>query len=151
VADIAMGSGRDAVFLAEKGFFVTGLERSAEAVGIAKKSMETKGVCVWPVLGDAKHLPFRKNSLDGIVVFYFLIREIMEELNAPLKKGGILIYETFLKRQNAIDRQRNPERLLDDGELFGYFDNLELLFYEETIEGVGDRKRALARAVGRKR
>ena len=75
----------------------------------------------------------------------------MEELNAPLKKGGILIYETFLKRQNAIDRQRNPERLLDDGELFGYFDNLELLFYEETIEGVGDRKRALARAVGRKR
>jgi ubiquinone/menaquinone biosynthesis C-methylase UbiE len=150
VADIAMGNGRDAMFLAEKGFFVTGLERSTEAISIAKKSMESGGACVWPVLGDAKHLPFRKNSLDGVVVFYFLIRDIMGELSALLKKDGILIYETFLKRQNDIDRQRNQEYLLDDGELIGYFDNFELLFYEETIESAGGKRRARARAVGRK-
>jgi hypothetical protein len=55
-----------------------------------------------------------------------------------------------LKRQNNIDRPRNPCFLLDDGELIGYFKGFELLFYEEIIENTGGRRRAVARAAGRK-
>jgi hypothetical protein len=40
---------------------------------------------------------------------------------------------------------------LDDGELIGYFKVLELLFYEEIIENASGKRRAMARAVGRKR
>jgi hypothetical protein len=40
---------------------------------------------------------------------------------------------------------------LDDGELIGYFKGFELLFYEEIIENAGGRRRAVARAVGRKK
>jgi tellurite methyltransferase len=151
VADIAMGNGRDALFLSEKGFFVTGLEGSVEAINIAKKTMARKGLSLWPVIGDARDLPYKKNSFDCILIFYFLQRDLMDEIRALLKKGGILIYETFLKRQNDIDRPRNPNYLLDDGELIGYFKGLELLFYEETIENAGSKKKATARAVGRKR
>jgi tellurite methyltransferase len=151
VADIAMGNGRDALFLSEKGFFVTGLEGSIEAIKISKETMALKNLFVWPVLGDAKALPYRKNSFDSIIVFYFLQREAVNETRALLKKGGIFIYETYLKRQNDIDRPRNPAYLLDDGELIGYFRGFELLFYEEIIENSGGKKRAVARAVGRKR
>jgi tellurite methyltransferase len=151
VADIAMGNGRDALFLSDKGFFVSGIEGSMEAVGMAKKTMTERGLRIWPIFGDAKCLPYRKNAFDCVIVFYFLKREIMGEVVTLLKNGGVLICETFLKRQNDIDRPRNPDYLLDDGELFDYFKGLELLFYEETIEIVGGRKRATARAVGRRR
>jgi hypothetical protein len=65
--------------------------------------------------------------------------------------GGLLIYETFLKRQNAIDRPRDPRYLLDDGELIGYFRHLDLLSYEEGVFNVGGKRRALARYAGMKR
>jgi len=151
VADIAMGSGRDALYLAEKGFFVTGLESSVEAINIVKRSLSEKNFSLAPVLGDASHIPYRGNSLDCILVFYFLQREIIKEMGMLLKKGGILIYETFLKRQNVLDRHRNPEHLLEDGELFGYFKEFELLLYEEIIENSDGKKKAIARMVGKKR
>jgi len=37
-----MGNGRDALFLAEKGFIVTGLERSVEAIKLSKETMARK-------------------------------------------------------------------------------------------------------------
>ena len=151
VADIAMGNGRDAMFLSEKGFFVTGLEGSIEAINITKKTMAQKDLVVYPILGDAKKLPYRKNTFDCILVFYFLERKIMGEIRALLKKDGIFMYETFLKRQNDIDRPRNPDYLLDDGELIGYFKGFELLFYEEIIVSGDGKRKAIARAVGRKR
>lgn len=151
VADIAMGNGRDALFLSEKGFFVTGLEGSIEAINITKNTMAQKGLVVYPVLGDARRLPYGKGVFDCILVFYFLKKEIMDEMKDLLKKGGIFIYETFLKRQNDIDRPRNPDYLLDDGELIGYFRGFELLFYEEIIENADGKKKAIARAIGRKR
>ena len=43
------------------------------------------------------------------------MRDIMKEVKALLKKDGILIYETFLKRQNSVDGPRNRDYLLDDG------------------------------------
>lgn len=151
VADIAMGNGRDATFLSEKGFFVTGLESSIEAINITKKTMVQKGFHVYSILGDARKLPYQKSTFDCILVFYFLEREILNEIRDLLKKGGIFIYETFLKRQNQIDRPRNLDYLLDDGELIGYFKGFEILFYEEIIENAGGKRRAIARAVGRKR
>jgi tellurite methyltransferase len=151
VADIPMGNGRDSLFLSEKGFFVTGIERSIEAIGIAKKTIASRGLHVWPILGDAGRLPYRKASLDCVIMFYFLKREIMDEVAALLKNGGILICETFLKRQNDIDRPRNPDYLLSDGELIKYFNGFEILLYEEIVEYADDRKKAIARAVGRKK
>jgi len=68
-----------------------------------------------------------------------------------LKKGGIIIYETYLRRQNEIDRWRNPEYLLEDGELFVYFKDFEILLYEELITEKEGKKKAIARLVGRKR
>ena len=91
VADIAMGSGRDAMFLSEKGFFVTGLEGSIEAINITKKTMAQKGLTVHPVLGDAKRLPYRKNAFNCIIVFYFLERKTVDEIKALLKKRYIYV------------------------------------------------------------
>jgi SAM-dependent methyltransferase len=151
VLDIATGNGRNAVFLAGKGYSVCGIERSQEALYIARQAAATHGADTSLVLGDAVRLPFKDGSMSGVMVFYFLLRDRMDEMIALLTPGGILLYETLLKRQNIIDRHRNPDHLLDDGELISYFGAFDLLFYEETISEVTGKKRATARYVGRKR
>ena len=75
---------------------------------------------------------------------------MLEEIAGLLQSGGVLVYETFLKRQNEVDRRRNPDFLLEDGELFSYFKKFEILFYEETILDVEGKKRAIVKFVGRK-
>lgn len=151
VADIAMGNGRNALFLAGKGHRVFGIDRSWEALKIAKETMAENDLYYSLILGEAGNLPLKKESMAGVIVFYFLLRNSMKEVARLLQKKGVLIYETFLKRQNVIDRHRNPDLLLDDGELISYFADLDLLFYEETIQNTERGKRATARFVGRKR
>jgi SAM-dependent methyltransferase len=146
VIDIAMGNGRDAAFLANKGFDVYGIEKSMEAIKIAGQAKNNVSI----IYGDASLLPFKNDSAEGVLVFYFLLRNIMEDIANILKKGGVIVYETFLKRQNDIDRWRNPDFLLDDGELTSYFRKFENLFYEETISNSGGKRRAIARFAGRK-
>lgn len=151
IIDIAMGNGRDLAFIAGAGYRAIGLERSREALKGFKKTylpVPEEAICL---LGDAHYLPFKDNVADGIIVFYFLLRDIMEDIRRILKRGGVIIYETFLKRQNAIERWRNPEYLLEDGELISYFKGFDLLFYEETITAKDKKSRAIARYVGRKR
>ncbi|HPP06969.1 MAG TPA: class I SAM-dependent methyltransferase [Syntrophorhabdaceae bacterium] len=150
VIDIAMGTGRDAVFLSDKGYSVIGIERSKEAIKVFQREFGGKHKEVSCIIGDADFLPFKDDIAEGVTIFYFLIREIMGNIKAILKKGGILIYETFLKRQNIIDRWRNPEYLLEDGELYSYFSDFELLFYEEVISRGRKKDKVIARFVGRK-
>jgi tellurite methyltransferase len=150
IVDIAMGQGRDLLFLGEEGFQIVGLERSKEAVKLAREYAGAQGIEISTILGDANTLPFKPGIAGAVLVFYFLIREIMEELPQMLASGGILFYETFLKKQNEIDGVRNPSYLLDDGELITYFCGLKTLHYEEGIFETDGKRRALARYVGRK-
>ena len=151
VVDIAMGQGRDLLFLAGKGFSVYGLERSGEAINLVRKAMEHDHRQISMIRGDALHQPFKTAAVGTVIVFYFLVREIMSDLVRLLAPGGLLLYETFLKRQNIMDGPRNPLYLLEDGELLGYFSRLELLLYEEGIFTAHGKRRALARYAGRKR
>jgi hypothetical protein len=151
VIDIAMGQGRDLLFLARKGFPVYGLERSGEAIKLAGEAGRKERAVLPMVRGDALFLPFKRAVAGCVLVFYFLERGIMGDLTRLLMPGGLLLYETFLKRQNNIDRPRNPDYLLDDGELPGHFRDLDLLFYEEGIFIDKGKQRALARYAGRKR
>ena len=150
VVDIAMGTGRDILFLAKEGFRAYGFDRSDEAVKIAGDSAHGRGLDLTIVRGDANYLPFKAGIADGVIVFYFLIREMMPELVAMLKPGGTLIYETYLVRQNMVDQPRNPAFLLNDGELRSLLDSLDVIFYEEGIFDLDGKRRAIARFVGRK-
>lgn len=150
VVDIASGSGRDLLFLAERGFSAVGLERSGEAIRLAREAAQQAPSLLTLIQADASELPLKQGSAEGVIIFYFLLRGIASEVIGLLRKGGILICETFLKRQNQIDRWRNPDHLLDDGELFHLFGELEPIFYEEGIKTEEGRAKATAQYVGRK-
>ena len=149
-ADIAMGSGRDALFLASKGIQVTGLERSWEGLKIARQAAVARGLSIAMVQGDAAGMPFRKGSFRGVIVFYFLLREITRDIAGVLDRGGILMYETFLRAGGDVDHPRNPAFLLDEGELPALFPGFEPIHYHEGIREHKGRKRATAQLVARK-
>lgn len=151
VLDIAMGAGRDSLFLLNCGLNVYGIDRSVEAVRMAHKNAKTQGRQFAAIVSDAKHIPFKPDSFEGVIVFYFLYREILDNVVGLLKKGGILVYETYLLRQNLLDRERNAQFLLEDGEMYQTLrDKLETLFYEETTTLFREKKRAVMQYVGRK-
>lgn len=150
VLDIAMGRGRDALYLASRGVRTTGIELSVEAIRLAREEARLKAVPLDVVRGDAGELPFRKGSFGGIVVFFFLLREISRDIAEMLQPGGILIYESFLKRQNEVDRPRNPAFLLNDGELLSLFPGLEPIHYEEGAHERSGKIRITAQLVARK-
>ncbi len=151
VIDVAAGRGRDLLFLARHGFRVCGLEKSREAIRLAREAADREGLDVWLVRGDALFLPFREGKAGAVLVFYFLERTIMNRLIELLAPGGLMLYETFLRRQNELDRERDPAFLLEDGELSGYFRDLETLSFEEGVIDIGGRPRAIARYAGRKK
>ncbi len=152
ILDIAMGTGQDSIFLATRGRTVYGLDRSEEAVRQARRNSVILGQTFNPILGDATDLSFKPGSLAGVTVFYFLVREILPGIVGILQRGGVLIYETFLLRQNVLDRERNPLFLLKDGEMYRTLtETMDVLFYEETISFSRGRKRAIMQYVGRKR
>lgn len=151
IAEIAMGNGRDALFLGEKGFFIAGIDSSMEAIRVARKDITGYHPNILPIHANAAYLPFKRGVFDGVVVFYFLMRNMLEEIQGLLKKGGILMYETLRKDCNAPEGQENPDYYLNDGELAQRLDGLELIFYEETTVVSGNKNRNISRAVGRKR
>jgi len=151
VIDVAAGRGRDLLFLAREGLRAVGLEKSREAIGLAREAAARQGLDLWLVRGDALFLPFRDGKAGAVLVFYFLERTIMDRLVNLLAPGGLMLYETFLKKQNELDRKRDPAYLLEDGELPEYFRDFETLNHEEGVFDIAGRLRAIARYAGRKK
>lgn len=150
VLDIAMGMGRDALFCASSGARVTGLEKSWEALMNARQAAAERRARIHFVQADAGRLPFKQGSFQGVTIFFFLLRDIAPDIAAILDTNGILIYETFLKRQNEVDRPRNPAYLLEDGELLDLFPGFEPIYYDEGMHSSGGKTRITAQLVARK-
>ena len=56
-------------------------------------------------------------SFDAIVVTRYLHRPLLTPIVEALAGGGVLIYETFAAGNERFGRPRNPEFLLQPGEL----------------------------------
>ena len=121
VLDVASGSGRHALFLAERGWRVHAVDRDVSAlaaIGQVGQVGQVGEITVErvdlergdPSLGDGLY--------DAVIVFNYLHRPLMPKIvNAVRRGGGVLIYETFTVRQAQRGRPRNPDFLLREGEL----------------------------------
>lgn len=112
VLDVAAGSGRHAIFFAERGHEVVALDRDIGRLPphprIAPMQADLEAGAPWP-LGD--------RNFGAVVVANYLHRPLMADLLAAVAPGGLLIYETFMEGNEHLGRPRRPEFLLRDGEL----------------------------------
>ena len=124
--DVACGVGRHAIWLAEHGWNVTGVDSSRVALGILQERAREKNVRVETTLADLeKHESvFEPEGYDLIVVCRYLQRDLFPSIRVATRAGGVVIAIIGLVEN---DSKMNPAYLLNPGELRREFEGWELL------------------------
>ena len=146
--DLAMGAGRNAVYLAKEGFQVEGIDISAEAVGKALALAKDEGVQISTIVEDLENgYRLAPAAYDVIICFYYLHRPLIAEIKESLRPGGVVVYETYNADQAEWGRPKNPDHLLKHNELLNMFCDYCILRYRE---GVIEPRKAIASIIARK-
>jgi len=130
VLDVAMGDGRNALYLARLGFHVTGLDRSPTAVSLARERVRREGLELEGVVADLEGYVLPREAFDGVVVTFYLQRSLFAGIVETLRPGGWLLYQTFT---TAILKYRpfNRAYLLERGELREAFEGFDIVTWRE--------------------
>ena len=134
VLDLACGHGRHMQFLSGLGHKVLGVDRNAQALETASQWGET-------LLADIENAawPLESRRFKAVVVTNYLWRDLFPPILHSLAEGGVLIYETFAKGNEAYGKPSRPEFLLQSGELLNYCAGLRVVAYEEGFVPAPDR------------
>jgi tellurite methyltransferase len=149
VLDIAMGEGRNGVFLAKHGFDVEGVDLSDVALRKARVLARDQGVSIRTILSDVSRFKIAAGKYAVILNINFLERSIIPSIRNGLRPGGVVIFEN-----PTVEQLRNPggqglrrDYLLEKGELKRLFSDLEVIDYRELNDG----KNAVAQLIAKKR
>jgi tellurite methyltransferase len=146
--DVAMGGGRNAVYLAGLGWEVEGVDISAQAVESALRLAREKALTIDARVGDLEgDYTIAPGAYDLIICFNYLQRSLIPALKGGLKYGGMIVFETFTIDQPRFSLPHNPDFLLGYNELLEMFRDFRCLRYRE---GIFDNRRAIASLVAEK-
>lgn len=155
--DVAMGEGRNALYLARLGLSVTGLDVSLVAARRAARIAVRESLPLDVAATDLDHWCVSSQAVfDLIVQFYFLERPLFPSLVAALRPGGYLALETFSTRHAEVSDfgPRNRSFLLAPGEVTELIGDLEPIVLEDQIveldEGRHQGRAGLIRLLARK-
>ena len=127
--DLACGKGRNAIFLATRGFQVTAVDISPIALEEARRRARSLSID-WRQY-DLQHIHLCAEEYDLIVAINYLQRSLIPQIKRAIKKGGYIVWDTYLIDQKEIGRPNNPEFLLNRNELLDHFRDFRVALYRE--------------------
>ncbi len=134
VLDIGMGEGRNAVFLATKGYKVTGIDISRVAIQKARFLAKEFGVRIDTIHKSMKDIKIKNGTIDAIICFYYVDRTVVQTLMDWLRPGGVLVFEAYSINQKNINKMNEDDSyLLKEAELLTLFPGFRILKYEEPM------------------
>jgi len=150
--DLAAGEGRNAVFLAEHGFEAEAVDISPVAMSRARKSARARGVTIRAAAEDLDTYSILRGHYDVILNFYFLDRHLIPGIKKGLKKGGMVVFETYTAAQKKLGTggPGQDKYLLKPNELLRLFRGFHVLFYREGVFREGGKRRAIASLIAQK-
>jgi len=132
--DIGMGQGRNALFLALKGWEVTGFDISDEGIAVARKNAERAGVKLNAVRAADETFDYGSDQWDLIALIYepFPVTSAtyVERLRKSMKPGGLIVIESYGAEASMPNR---PGSAIDPGQLLAAFKDFRLLHFEDTV------------------
>lgn len=146
VLDLACGGGRHARLFLDRGHPVVCVDKTVAPVADLAATPGTEVIELdleagrAPFAAPAVELPgpLAGRRFDAIVVSNYLHRPLLPALVAALAPGGVLIYETFARGNEAFTRPRNPDHLLKASELLdAVHGNLTVVAYEHGLIETG--------------
>lgn len=154
VLDLACGSGRNGLYLAQQDIPVVFADIRAQALDeVAAALGEQRTARLWRVdFEQGGSNPLAGELFGAILVFRYLHRPLMPAIVDAIAPGGLVVYETFTVEQARLGRPKNPDFLLRHDELPGYFRGWQVLhrFEGEVRDRDTGNHQALARLVARK-
>jgi 2-polyprenyl-3-methyl-5-hydroxy-6-metoxy-1,4-benzoquinol methylase len=154
--DVAMGQGRNAIWLASRGWTVTGFDISGAALAAAQAAAKKNGLKIETVQSGWQTFDFGTEQWDLVVLSYAFVPvwdpAFLARLRASLRKDGVLVFEHFLRAVSGslVPRFIGAPEVNELPRLF--LSGFRILRYEDTL-AVSDwfpRKAPLARMVARK-
>jgi 2-polyprenyl-3-methyl-5-hydroxy-6-metoxy-1,4-benzoquinol methylase len=154
--DVACGAGRNAVWLAERGWTVTGVDFSDVGLGNARRLAAERGVEVEWVQADVREWTPPPSAYDLVAILYLQIpaaerRLVHAQAAAAVAPGGVLLVVGH-DRENLTSGTGGPQDarvLLDAEEVAAELDGLEIEKAERVrrpVEGERDAIDTLVRA-----
>jgi len=134
--DLACGQGGNARLLAERGLDVLAWDSSAVAIEQLAAAAKLNALSIDVQVRDIIESPPQENSLDVLVVSFFLDRRLCSKLIDALRPGGLLFYQTYCQDKVSEQGPNNPDFLLSDNELLTLFSKMKVRVYrEESLLG----------------
>ncbi len=149
--DVACGAGRNALYLASRGFSVDAVDISGAALARARETASQSGLDVnW--LEHDLDLPLELHGRYQLVLnIRYVNLALVRALTAKLAPGGYLICEQHLVSGADVIGPENPAYRVKNGELLTTVGGLEVIHHEEGLVRCTDgRTAALARLVARR-
>jgi rhodanese-related sulfurtransferase len=133
--DVGMGEGRNAIYLATRGFDVDGVDADPGAVARARAAARKLGAPIRAIVGNFQDgsyiIPLE--TYNVIIAFNYLHRPLFQDIRDGVVPGGVVVYQTFTIEQARFGRPRDPAHLLQPHELKRVFQDWEILRYRELI------------------
>ena len=141
--DLACGAGRNAIYLAGRGWRVTAVDGSETAIRILRERAQRLGVEVDARVADLLHRKFviAPDAFDLICDSYYLQRDLFPAMKAGVRPGGVVI--SIVHLAGPDEKQGTPKRAYP-GELRTFFEGWRILHDYEGEPGESCHKRAVA-------
>ncbi|MFT4923323.1 MAG: SAM-dependent methyltransferase [Haloarculaceae archaeon] len=151
--DVATGTGRNAVFLAEEGYRVDALDQSREGLAIARQNASDRDVeerIDW-VQADVPTFAFPESAYDVITISFYRAIDRFPDIKEALVPGGVLFVEHHLRSTDDAEVGPSSDRYrFGANELLHACLDLTVLYFDATTEDRPDgHKTATARIVAR--
>ena len=146
--DLACGAGRNALWLAEQGWEVTGVDGAEAAIEILQARAAQRGLHVSTIVADLEKGDFEieLSRWDLVAMCYYLQRNLYESAKQGVRPGGLFISIVHIARPGEA---ASPHRLLP-GQLEQYFTGWEILHRHEGAPNDSAHHHAVAEIVARR-
>jgi SAM-dependent methyltransferase len=119
--DADMGEGRNALYLAQQGWQVTGVDIAEKALAYAQSKAQALGVKLTTVEADMAKYDWGHQKWDLIVLSYAGGRDYASRVAKALKPGGLVVIEAF-------HNDATPQVPHNDNRVFFDTDELKKLY-----------------------
>jgi len=146
--DLACGTGRNALWLAEHGWEVTALDAAPAAIEILRTRATERGLKINAVVADLEKDEFQiePSRWDLVAMCYYMQRNLFEPAKRGVVPGGILISIVHIAEPGEAPSPHS----LKPCDLERYFAGWEILHRHEGKANDSAHRRAVAEIVARR-
>jgi|SRR5579884_2162673 len=146
--DLACGTGRNALWLAARGWQVTAVDGAEAAIARLRARASDCGMSVETHVADLERLefPMLADAFDLILDSYYLQRDLFPGMRQGVRPGGVAICIVHL----AWPGESLSYKHAAPGELREFFPGWDILHYYEGMPNDTAHRRPVAEVVARK-